>query len=167
MGRSPGWKRHFQECLVDKWDNYFTINKTKVFAKAASCYLNILYVLIQFRTKTFYWNKQRRVTWTLSSSFLPFCLLVQCASQVHFTYSSSHVHCGREGEDPFPGHIIRDLSSHLKCPLSYFVTEHAMDLNPIASWASFASCRCFNRVFWKGFLILLFCIRFVLFRHNS
>lgn len=37
-------------------------------------------------------------------------------------------------EDPFLGHIIRDLNSHLKCPLSYFIaTEHAMDLNPIAS----------------------------------
>lgn len=37
-------------------------------------------------------------------------------------------------EDPFIGHIIRDLNSHLKCPLSHFIaTEHAMDLNPIAS----------------------------------
>lgn len=37
-------------------------------------------------------------------------------------------------EDPFLGHIIRDLNSHLKRPLSYFIaTEHAMDLNPIAS----------------------------------
>lgn len=153
------------------WDKYFTINKMKVFAKAVSRYLNILYILIQFRTKPFYWNKQRRVTWTQSSSFLPFCLLVQCASQVRFTYSSSHVHCGGDCiyfEDPFLGHIIRDLNSHMKCPLTYFIAiEHAMYLNPIVSWASFALCRCSNQVFWKGFLTLLFCICFVLFRHST
>jgi len=70
MGRSLGWKKTFPR-LSCGWDAYFTINKIKIFAKAASCYLNILCALIQFRTKTFHWNKQRGVTWTLSSSFLP------------------------------------------------------------------------------------------------
>lgn len=68
---------------------------------------------------------------------LPFCLLVRCSFWVHLTHSSSHVHCGRDSiyfEDPFLGHIIRDLNPHLKYLLSYFiVTEHATDLKPTAS----------------------------------
>lgn len=143
----------------------------KVFAKAASCYLSILYVLVQFWTKSFYRKELKRVTRQQTKCVPSFLSPSTTCFSVHLIYSSSHVHFGTECidfEEPFFRHIPRDLNCHLKCPLSYFITtEYAMNQNPIASWASPASCRCLNQMFWKGFLTLLLSICFVLFRHGT
>lgn len=172
MGRSPGWKTFSR--LYCGWGNYFTINKMKAFAIAASCYLTILYVLVQFWTKNILLEQAEESHMNTkcipsfpSPSIMCFSVHLIHSSLIH---SSSHVHFGTECtnfEDPFLRHIPGDLIWSFKCPLSYFITtEHAMNQNPIASWASFASCRCL-KMFRKGFLVLLFSICFVLFGHGT
>lgn len=78
----------------------------KVFAKAASCYLSILYVLVQFWTKTFYWKELKRVTRQQTKCVPSFLSPSTTCFSVHLIYSSPHVHFGTECidfEEPFLG----------------------------------------------------------------